>query len=73
MRVEAGGQGRPTAVYLSGRRHAVEAVLETWRIDDEWWRQQPVSRVYHSLLLDDGRTVTAYRDLASGRWAMQSY
>ncbi len=73
LRVEAGGQGRPTAVYLSGRRHAVEAVLETWRIDDEWWRPRPVSRLYFSLLLEDGRTVTVYKDSASGRWAKQAY
>jgi hypothetical protein len=73
VRVEAGEDGRPTAVWLSGRRYAVEAVLETWRIDDEWWRQRPVSRVYYALLLEDGRAVTAYRDLMSGRWAKQAY
>ncbi len=66
-------RGRPVAVWLSGRRCAVEAVLETWRIDDEWWRQRPVSRVYYSLLLEDGRTVTVYRDLARDLWRLQSY
>ena len=66
-------RGRPIAVWLSGRRHIVETVLETWRIDDEWWRERPVSRVYYSLLLEDGRTVTVYHDLISGRWAKQSY
>ncbi len=71
--MEADEQGRPAAVYLSGRRYAVEAVLETWRIDDEWWRQRPVGRVYYSLLLEDGRTVTVYRELVSGRWAKQAY
>ena len=72
-RVEADEQSRPTVVWLSGRRCAVEAVLETWRIDDEWWRERPVSRVYHSLLLEDGRTMAAYLDLASRRWAKQDY
>ncbi len=66
-------RGRPIAVYLSGRRYAVEAVLQLWRIDDEWWRQQLVSRAYFSLLLEDGRVVTVYRDLVSGRWAQQAY
>ena len=73
LRVEADEDGRPIAVYLSGRRYAVESVLEAWRIDDEWWRERPVSRVYFSLLLEDGRAVTVYRDLTSGRWAAQSY
>jgi hypothetical protein len=71
--VEADGQGRPIAVYLSGRRYGVEAVLEVWRIDDEWWRERPVSRLYFSLLLEDGQTVTLFRDLVSGRWAKQAY
>ncbi len=73
VRVEAGGQGRPTAIYLSARRYAVETVLETWRIDDEWWRERTVSRLYFSLLLEGGRTVTVYQDTVSGRWYQQAY
>jgi hypothetical protein len=71
--VEAGADGKPIAIYLSSQCCAVEAVLETWRIDDEWWRERAVSRLYFSLLLEDGRTVTVYRDLVSGRWARQAY
>ncbi len=73
LRVEAGEKGWPTAVYLSARRWAVEAMLETWRIDDEWWRKRPISRLYFSLLLEDGRVLTVFQDAMSGRWAMQAY
>lgn len=73
VRVEAGEDGAPIAVWLLGRRCPVQAVLEVWRIDDEWWRQRPVSRVYYRLLLEEGRTVTLYRDLMSQRWAKQAY
>ncbi len=73
VRVEADEDGRPIAVHLSNRRYAVEAVLETWRSDDEWWRQRPVSRLYFRLLLEDGRTTTVYRNLVSKRWARQAY
>ena len=81
LRVEADEDGRPIAVWLSprragvrpGRRYAVEAVLETWRIDDEWWRERPVSRLYYSLPLEDGRVVTVYRDLGRRRWYLQRY
>lgn len=66
-------EGQPVAVWLSGGCHAVQAVLETWRIDDEWWRQRPVSRVYYSLLLEDGKSVTAYQDLIGKRWCVQTY
>jgi len=73
LRVEAAEDGRPIAVWLSGRHCVVEAVLEVWRIDDEWWRKRPVSRTYYSLLLEDGQTVTVYRDLVNGQWAKQTY
>ena len=73
LRVEAGEDGRPVAVHLSIGRCAVETVLEVWRIDEEWWRERPVSRLYYSLLLADGRTLTVYRDEANGRWAQQAY
>lgn len=81
VRVEVDEEERPVAVWLSperagirlGRRHAVEVVLETWRIDDEWWRERPVSRLYFRLLLEDGRSITVYRDLVNDRWARQTY
>ena len=73
LRVEADEDGRPMAVWLSGHRCAVEAVLETWRIDDEWWRERPVSRVYFSLALEDGRTMSVYCDLLRKRWFRQAY
>ena len=71
LRVEADGGGLPTAVWLAGRRCAVEAVLERWRIDDEWWWQRPISRLYYRLALADGWVVTVYRDMVSGGWAQQ--
>jgi hypothetical protein len=66
--VEADGEGRPVAVTLGGRRLGVVAVQDTWRIDDEWWRERPVSRVYFSVALEDGRVVTVYRDLLQESW-----
>ena len=67
--VETDGHGAPIAID----RRAVEAVIETWRVEDEWWRPQPVSRAYWRLLLEDGRTVDVYRDVLRGRWYRQAY
>jgi len=71
--VESDENSKPIAIHLSGRRLAMESLLETWRIDDEWWREQPVSRVYWRILLNDGRTADIYRDVASGKWFRQTY
>jgi hypothetical protein len=73
IRVDTNEDGAPTAVHISGRRLTVESALETWRIDDEWWRPQPISRLYWRLLLEDGRTIDVFRDLITGRWARQTY
>ena len=69
VNVEADANGTPLTV----ERRAVEAVLETWRIEDEWWRPRPVSRAYWRLLLEDGRTVDVYRDRVRERWYRQAY
>ena len=62
-----------SGVPLTVERHTVETVLETWRIEDEWWRAQPVRRAYWRLLLEDGRTVDVYRDGVRERWFRQAY
>ncbi len=67
--VEADANGTPTTV----ERRAVETVLETWHIEDEWWRSQPIRRVYWRLLLEDGRTIDVYRDSVGGSWYRQAY
>ena len=72
-RVETADDGTPAAVHISRRRLAVEQAIETWRIDDEWWRDRSISRQYWRLLLEDGRTVDVFCDLVTGRWSQQSY
>jgi hypothetical protein len=61
------------ALNLSGRRIAVESIVESWRIDDEWWREKSISRLYRRVLLEDGRVVDVYEDLVSGKWWRQAY
>ena len=71
LRVHTDAGGRPIRVLRrKGRSEAVVAVRETWRVDDEWWRD-PVSRLYHEIVLADGRLLTLYRDLLDGSWYEQ--
>lgn len=70
MQVVTNGHGVPTKVRARNRVKHVEAILETWRIDDEWWREV-ISRTYFSLLLEDGGHLTVYQDLVEGRWYVQ--
>jgi hypothetical protein len=54
---------------LGGAR--VESVLEDWLVEDRWWTDHPVRRRYLELVLEDGRCVIAFCDLATGRWFTQ--
>ena len=63
--------GQPARVWLASGPRAVSAVQDRWRLDDEWWRERPISRLYHTLLLDDGRLLVVYRDLLVEEWYLQ--
>ena len=73
LRVRADADGRPRAVRRRGwsESRRVVRVQDRWRIDDEWWRAQPISRLYHTLLLDDGTLLTVYHDLLADTWFEQ--
>jgi hypothetical protein len=69
--VELNESGLMTVERPDGRSVGeVEAILESWRIDDEWWRQ-PIARSYLELLLVGGKRVVVFQDLMTGLWFMQ--
>ena len=73
LRVRVGSDGQPLAVRRRGRPglRAVARVQDCWRVDDEWWRERPISRLYYALLLDDGTFLVGYRDLVADAWFEQ--
>jgi hypothetical protein len=74
VQVELGPDGLPKAVGRSGGQavgdYTVEAVIEAWRIDDEWWRS-PISRRYHEVVLHSGGRVVLFQDLITDEWFIQ--
>ena len=71
MTVELDALERPVAVTtVRGAACGIEAVLETWRLDDEWWRVAIVRR-YHDVMLEGGKHVMLFEDLTNGSWWMQ--
>ncbi len=58
-----GGQEETAAV--------VEAILESWRIDDEWWRQL-ISRRYFAVIFEGGTRVVLFENLVTNEWFMQT-
>ena len=63
----AAHDGRPLAV--DGR--TVDAVRESWLVEDRWWNGAPVRRRYWEVVTDCGRDLVVYRDLRDGGWFAQ--
>jgi hypothetical protein len=66
-RVRIGSRGRPLAVD----GHGIDAVSESWLIEDRWWTDAPLRRRYWEVVTADGRSVVVFRDLDSGAWWSQ--
>jgi hypothetical protein len=71
--VKVAEDGAPSSIVFGKREVSVSAQLESWLVEDEWWRDKPIARRYWRVTLDDGRTTDIYHDLAGGGWFRQSY
>jgi hypothetical protein len=65
--VQAGSGGRPLVVD----GHQVDAVRESWLVEDRWWTDDPVRRRYWEVVTGDGRNLVVFRELVEGRWFRQ--
>ncbi|MBI2854186.1 MAG: hypothetical protein HYX87_04605 [Chloroflexi bacterium] len=72
VRVEEDSRGFPVRLRSKGLQ-AVAIIADKWRIDDEWWRTEMVSRLYFAIVLKSGQRLVVYKDLTNGCWYRQSY
>jgi hypothetical protein len=62
------GEGLP--VEVDGE--AVEAMRESWLVEDRWWdAAKPLRRRYWELIGVRGRNIVVFHDLDTGRWYVQ--
>ena len=66
-RVRAGAGGIPREV----NGHPVEAVRESWLVEDRWWSDRPLRRRYWELVSQSGRNLVVFHDLHGGGWYAQ--
>ena len=69
--VEEDARQRPLAFTLRGRRLQVTTIGDLWEIDEEWWRESPIVRMYYQVTTEDGRSITLFRDMVGGGWYRQ--
>jgi len=72
LRVEEDAAGLPL-IIRGKRRQDITAIDDRWRLDDEWWRNEPISRLYFAIRLASGEKMGIYKDLVTGDWYRQSY
>jgi hypothetical protein len=66
-RVRAGEGGRP--LEIDGRE--VDAVRESWLVEDRWWTARPIRRRYWEIVTVDGHNEVVYREIGRGLWYRQ--
>ncbi|HSW59140.1 MAG TPA: hypothetical protein VLH15_12095 [Dehalococcoidales bacterium] len=72
IKVREDAAGLPLEV-LTPRRQIIISVEDRWRIDDEWWRHEPLSRMYYAVLFKSGQNLVIYKDLIQNEWHRQVY
>jgi hypothetical protein len=65
--VRVAPDGRPLVVD----RRYVDAVRESWLVEDRWWTDRPVRRRYWEVVTVCGRDVVVFHDLVGGGWFVQ--
>lgn len=61
--------GAPCSV--DGER--IEAVRESWLVEDRWWTDRPLRRRYWEMVSVRGRNLIVFHDLCAGGWFTQGF
>jgi hypothetical protein len=77
-RVGLGVDGRPSHITWyphssprRARRDRVEHVVEVWYVDDGWWNDHPIRRMYFACQMRGGARLVALYDLTTEHWSVQ--
>ena len=66
--VQEDGECRPVTLVLDGRPQTVDSIDERCEVEEDWWKDNPVLRMYYRVTLDDGRQLTIFRNMVHGGW-----
>jgi hypothetical protein len=62
----------PHAIRIKGRWLRVVSIEDLCNVDEEWWRERPIVRMYYRVNMEDGRQLTVFRDMLDGAWYRQN-
>jgi protein ImuB len=61
----------PRLIKVNGRWRRVMSIDDLCNVDEEWWRERPISRMYYRVILEGDRPLTVFRDMVDGAWYRQ--
>ena len=73
LEVEADASGVPLRLRLGGDWQQVTLAAKPWRLDQYWWRGEPIRREYFRVSPEAYPAFTLYHDLVTGAWSRQEY
>ena len=56
---------------MRGRKVRVTSIDDLWEIDEEWWLEKPIVRMYYQVTTGDGKSITLFQDRVTGAWSLQ--
>lgn len=72
VEVQESTQQRPVAIQIRDRWMSVSSIDDLCNVDEEWWRERPIVRMYYQVRLEDSRSITVFRDMVDGKWYRQN-
>ena len=49
----------------------ITVINDLWQVNDEWWRERPISRRYYQITTQNDRRLTIFQDDLNGSWYWQ--
>ena len=71
VEVRENAKQRPLSIKIKGRWLKVVSIDDLCNLDEEWWREPPIVRMYYRVVTEDDRLITVFRDLLDGAWYRQ--
>jgi hypothetical protein len=58
----------PRAIKIKGRWRRAVSIEDLCNVDEEWWRERPIVRMYYRVTLENETQITVFRDMVDGAW-----
>ena len=72
VKVRENARKAPVAVHINARWRSVVSIDEVWSIDEEWWRERPIVKMYYQVTLENDTQITVFRDMLDESWYRQN-